>query len=130
MVLIYSRDTDDFVNNVIDYLRVEFARIGDREEILLDDIDLKKSEFIISNMYNSSANLFKIKSVWYNGGIAKTNGNVYENKLYQSLVESFLHKKKHKKLGKNIKSFLKSKTVTFCPKNRKIVFYKITNIAL
>jgi len=105
MVLIYSRDTDDFVNNVINYLKIEFARIGDREEISLDDIDLLKSEFIISNKYNSGVNLFKVKSIWYNGGIAKADGSIYENKLYQSLVESFLEKNKHKSLGKNISHF-------------------------
>lgn len=39
MVLIYSKDVDEFVNQVIDCLDCEFIRIGETDPITIEAID-------------------------------------------------------------------------------------------
>lgn len=106
MILIYSRDTDSFVNDVVDYLEKDsFVRVGDREKVQINKININKAEFIISNTFDKEINLFDISSIWFNGGVPQVEGNIYEKDLYKCLFESFLDKKDCFKLGKTYLGF-------------------------
>jgi hypothetical protein len=106
MILIYSRDTDSFVNDVVDYLEKDsFVRVGDREKVQIDKININKAEFIISNIFDKEINLFDISSIWFNGGVPQVEGNIYEKDLYKCLFESFLDKNDCFKLGKTYLDF-------------------------
>lgn len=58
MIIIYSRASDNFVNKVIDCLDEKFARICDRDPILIKEISLEKGKmnFIIQNTFSDSIN--------------------------------------------------------------------------
>ena len=45
MVLIYSKDVDDFVNNVIDYLNVDFFRIGEHDKVAIESMNFSNELF-------------------------------------------------------------------------------------
>ncbi len=67
MVLIYSKDVDDFVNQVIDCLEDDFIRIGEYDKMIIEAMDFsnENSSYIIKSDYFESINLEKIHSVWY-----------------------------------------------------------------
>ncbi len=102
MILIYSRDTDDFVNDVIDCLNTDLIRIGDRDPILIEKVGLNKSTdiFLVENDNMSLTDLIDVNSIWFNGGVANTNGSDYENKCYINLIDSFLSYHPSLKLGR------------------------------
>lgn len=107
MIVIYSKDVDDFVNQVIDELDEEFVRIGETDEVILEEMDFsnESSSYKISGNYFESVNLDKIKSIWFNGGCIYSVGDDYENKCYEVLNDSFLIHKSVKKIGKRIADF-------------------------
>ena len=107
MVLIYSKDVDDFVNQVIDCLEDDFIRIGETDKIIIEEMDFnnESSSYIIKSDYSESINLEKIQSVWFNGGCIVTKGSDYENKCYEILNDSFIIQKSVKKIGKRIADF-------------------------
>ena len=53
MVLIYSKDVDDFVNNVIDYLNIDFFRIGEFDKVEIESMNFsnESSSYILKNEY-------------------------------------------------------------------------------
>lgn len=82
MILIYSKDVDDFVNDVIDCLDDDFVRIGESEKATIQTMDFsnEKSSYTIKTDYLENIELEKIKSVWFNGGCINSTGSNYENK--------------------------------------------------
>lgn len=103
MILIYSKDVDDFVNQVIDCLDEDFIRIGgSSDEMLVDDIHINdnKINFKIHNKFFPPYNVEKVKCIWFNGGYVHTDGNNYENECYEMLVNSFLNHKDSYKIGR------------------------------
>jgi hypothetical protein len=101
MVLIYSKDVDDFVNEVIDFLDVDFIRIGENDKILIENLRINNEiTFRIKGDYFSSFNIQELESVWFNGGYASTIGDEYENECYRMLTNSFLSYNFIKKIGR------------------------------
>lgn len=106
MILIYSKDVDEFVNQVIDYLDEEFIRIGNRDIIEIDEIaSANDPEFRVRSNYFEAANFRQCKSVWFNGGGVKGFGTSYENQCYQSLIDSYLTYLPIKKIGRIYNEF-------------------------
>ena len=107
MILFYSRDTDDLVNQVIDCLDENFTRIGDKDKIFIEHIisDNNETVFNISNSYFKDFNIESVTSIWYNGGGASTDGSFYENECYVLLVESLLNNLSVKKIGRSIEKY-------------------------
>ena len=107
MILIYSRDADHFVNEVIDYLEEDYIRIGDLDKMYIEDLNIAPNGVIfnIKGEFFNAIDLNRVKTIWFNGGSANTLGSKYENDSYSLLVNSFLHKKEVKKIGRLINSF-------------------------
>ena len=107
MVLIYSKDVDDFVNNVIDCLNNDFVRIGESDKVIIDAMDFsnENSSYLLKTNYLENIELEKIKSVWFNGGCINSRGNDYEDKCYEILNDAFILQKSIKKIGKRIADF-------------------------
>jgi len=70
MLLIYSKNADDFVNEVIDCLNIDFIRIGDREEILIDEICINdvNDTFKVSGEFIDNMDIEGVKVIWYLDG--------------------------------------------------------------
>lgn len=102
MILIYSKDVDDFVNEVIDYLNEDYSRIGTYDSMTIEEIGLNNlaKDFKIKTKYENIVNLDEIKSIWFNGGYARTNGSEYENECYEVLINSYLSQKQVYKIGR------------------------------
>lgn len=102
MILIYSKNVDDFVNQVIDYLDDDFIRIGDRDKMFIEEISIDHNQrhFKISNEFTDFIDIEKLDAIWFNGGFANTNGNEYENECYSMLFNSFLNGKKSNNTGR------------------------------
>lgn len=107
MILIYSKDIDDFVNNVMDCLDEDFVRIGEFDKVTIEAMDFsnEKSSYVIKTGYLENIELQKIKSIWFNGGGINSGGTDYENKCYEVLNDAFLTQKSIKKIGKRIADF-------------------------
>ena len=107
MVLIYSKDVDDFVNNVIDFLNVDFFRIGESDKVEIESMNFsnENSSYILKNEYLKNIELEKIRSIWFNGGCINSGTDVYENKCYEVLNDAFVLQKSIKKIGKKIADF-------------------------
>jgi hypothetical protein len=107
MILIYSKDIDDFVNNVIDCLNVDFVRIGESEKVTIEVMDYsnESNSYIFKNNYLENAELEKIQSVWFNGGCITSGSDDYENKCYEVLNDAYISQKPIKKIGKRVADF-------------------------
>lgn len=107
MILIYSKDVDDFVNQVIDCLDDDFVRISESDAIIIEEMNFsnESNSYIIKNDYLKSINLEKIQSVWFNGGCVSSVGSDYENKCYEILNDAFILQKETYKIGKRIADF-------------------------
>lgn len=107
MILIYSKDVDDFVNNVIDCLEGDFIRIGEYDKATIKAMDFSnaKSSYILKTDYLENVELEKIKSVWFNGGCVNSGGSIYEDKCYEVLNDAFISQKSIKKIGRRIPDF-------------------------
>jgi hypothetical protein len=92
MILIYSKDVDDFVNNVIDCLDVDFVRIGESEKVVIETMDFsnENSSYTLKTEYLENIELEKIQSVWFNGGCINSGSSDYENKCYEVLNDAFI----------------------------------------
>ena len=106
MILIYSKDVDDFVNNVIDCLDEDFIRIGESDKITIEAMDFsnEKSSYTLKTNYLENVELEKIQSVWFNGGCINSEGNDYEDKCYEVLNDAFIIQKSIKKMGKELQT--------------------------
>jgi hypothetical protein len=107
MVLIYSKDVDDFVNDVIDCLNVDFIRISESDKILIEEMDFsnENSSYLVNGNYFESVDFEKIKSVWFNGGVISSENDDYEDKCYEILNDGYLLQKTTKRIGKRIADF-------------------------
>lgn len=107
MILIYGKDIDDFVNQVIDCLNQDFIRMSesDKTEIIAMNFSPGESSYLIKNAFLKSVDLEKIRSVWFNGGCVSCKGDEYENKCYEVLNDAFILQKSIKKIGKRIADF-------------------------
>lgn len=107
MILIYTKDVDDFVNNVIDYLDTDFVRIGEVDRAIIEEIDIsnKKSSYLLRNDFIENVQLENIKAIWFNGGCINSGTDSYENKCYEVLNDAFILQKSIKKIGKRIADF-------------------------
>lgn len=107
MILIYSKDVDDFVNNVIDYFDEDFIRIGESDKVTIQSMDFsnEKSSYVLKTDYLSDIELEKIQSIWFNGGGINSAGGDYEDKCYEVLNDAYLQQKSIKKIGRRIADF-------------------------
>ncbi|WP_339834968.1 hypothetical protein [uncultured Flavobacterium sp.] len=107
MILIYSKDVDDFVNDVINCLDEEFVRFSESDKININEMEFscENSSYIIRNNYSENIDLENIKSIWFNGGGVSSSGDEYENKCYEVLNDSYLLQKETYKLGKRFADF-------------------------
>ncbi|TPG42019.1 hypothetical protein [Flavobacterium pectinovorum] len=107
MILIYSKDVDDFVNNVMDCLDEDFVRIGESDKVSIEAMDFsnEKSSYVLKTGYLENIELEKIQSIWFNGGCINSGGSDYENKCYEVLNDAFMLQKSIKKIGKRIADF-------------------------
>ncbi|VXC32402.1 conserved hypothetical protein [Flavobacterium sp. 9AF] len=102
MILIYSKDVDDFVNQVIDCLDEDFIRFSESDKINIDELNFsnQKDVYTITNKYVTNKNLEEIKSIWFNGGAVGSRYDFYEDKCYEVLTDAYLMQKSTYKLGK------------------------------
>lgn len=107
MILVYSKDVDDFVNNVIDCLEGDFIRIGEADKVTVAAMDFsnEESSYTLKTEYLENAELEKIKSVWFNGGGINSGSSDYEIKCYEVLNDAFILQKPIKKVGRRIADF-------------------------
>lgn len=107
MILIYSKDVDDFVNNVIDCLDEDFIRIGESDKVTIDAMNFnnESNSYTLETEYLGSIELEKAQSVWFNGGCINSGGSTYEDKCYEVLNDSYLLQKSVKKIGRRIADF-------------------------
>ncbi|THD31237.1 MAG: hypothetical protein DI588_12660 [Flavobacterium johnsoniae] len=107
MILIYSKDVDDFVNQVIDCLERGFVRFSEYDKININVMEFSNEidSYVVENDYIESIDLKKIKSVWFNGGVVASTGDEYENKCYEVLNDAYLLNNSIYKLGKRIADF-------------------------
>lgn len=107
MIVIYSKDVDDFVNNVIDYLDTNFIRIAESDKTSIESMNFsnENSSYIIKTDYVENIELENVKSVWFNGGCINSGGGDYENKCHEILNDAFILQKSIKKIGKRIADF-------------------------
>ncbi|WP_432671781.1 hypothetical protein [Flavobacterium sp. SM2513] len=89
MILIYSKDVDDFVNQVIDCLDEDFIRFSESDKIKIGEMNFSNlnSSYIFKNDYFDCINLECVKSIWFNGGgtadIVTEDLRLIERLLYQ-----------------------------------------------
>ncbi|WP_313805983.1 hypothetical protein [Flavobacterium sp.] len=107
MILIYSKDVDDFVNQVIDCVDDEFIRFSEFDKIEISKMEFcnESSSYFVNNEYIKNVDLEKIKSIWFNGGVVNSFGDEYEDKCYEILNDAFLLQKPVYKLGDRISDF-------------------------
>ncbi|WP_166961527.1 ATP-grasp domain-containing protein [Yeosuana marina] len=106
MILIYSKDVDDFVNQVIDNLGVNFIRVGSRDTTKISQININSEIFfLINNDFYEIENISEVKTIWFNGGKINTNSSVFETNCYQSLIDSFLSNLEVPKTGRLYSDF-------------------------
>lgn len=107
MILIYSKDVDDFINNVIDCLDEDFIRIGESDKVTIEAMSFsnENSSYKVKTDYLENIELEKIHCVWFNGGGINSGSTDYENKCYEILNDAFLLQKSTKKIGKRIADF-------------------------
>jgi len=107
MILIYSKDVDDFVNDVIDCLDQDFIRIGESDKVTIDGMNFsnESSSYILKTPYLENIELEEIKSVWFNGGCINSGESDYEDKCYEVLNDAFVLQKPVKKIGRRIADF-------------------------
>ena len=107
MILIYSKDVDDFVNDVIDCLEGDFIRIGEADKAIIAAMDFSNDEssYTLKTEYLENTELEKIKSVWFNGGGINSRTSDYEIKCYEVLNDAFVLQKPIKKVGRRIADF-------------------------
>ncbi len=114
MIIIYSKQKDEFVNEVIDYLQNEpFFRIskGNGFEYISSILEIQSkgnSSSLIKNSYTKAIDIQKLNSVWFNGGSLnlsndhRGNTNELNELLFQNLnliIEGILGAGKTKKIG-------------------------------
>ena len=102
MILIYSKEIDDFVNNVIDCLKKDYIRIGETDLTSFENFELNKHklEFNFNSCYFNNQNLNEIQYIWFNGGYVGLEGSYYENSCFATIINSFLNYKLVPKIGR------------------------------
>lgn len=93
MILIYFKQNDEFVNDVIDYLsNYSFIRISKGNDIeYVESIfeTQKNNSSLIKNKFTQVNDFQKIKSAWFNGGFADlTDASNNTPELNQLLLQN------------------------------------------
>jgi hypothetical protein len=107
-VLIYSKKSDAFVNNTIDWIGVDSViRIGADMgfEVTGFKITEENKEAVLATQY-AETRLDEIDSVWYNGGVVDNHNNhnsielnVFLNQNLELITDSLLHQNDKKSIG-------------------------------
>jgi len=107
MILFYSKDVDDFVNEVIDCIDDEFIRFSEFDKIVIDNMEYsnQNNSYIVSSQYVKNIDLERVKSIWFNGGVVNSLGDEYENKCYEILNDAYLLQKETYKIGTRLAEF-------------------------
>jgi hypothetical protein len=107
MILIYSKDVDDFVNEVIDCINDEFIRFSEFDKIVIDNMEYsnQNNSYIVSSQYIKNIDLERVTSIWFNGGVVNSLGDEYENKCYEILNDAYLLQKETYKIGTRLAEF-------------------------
>lgn len=107
MILIYSKDVDDFVNQVVDCIDNDFIRFSEFDRIVINSMEFcdNTSSYLICSEYVKSVDLEKIKCIWFNGGVISSFGDEYEDKCYEILNDSYLLQKEAYKIGTRLADF-------------------------
>ncbi|UZO81890.1 hypothetical protein NBT05_05345 [Aquimarina sp. ERC-38] len=101
MIILYCKESDQFINDVINWIDDSYVRIGERELINISEFNiLENNVFIkVQTPFISCTLSDDVSSIWINGG------NIYklQNKLISQsqkiIFESFVNTKKIKKIG-------------------------------
>ncbi|CAM1364317.1 conserved hypothetical protein [Tenacibaculum xiamenense] len=112
MILIYSKQKDEFVNDVIDCLmNYSFFRISQGNGFVYVESVFKahsENHSLIKNKFSEEIDIQKITSIWFNGGAIDLNDSYKNNSselnqlLFQNLniiIDGVLEAKKIKKIG-------------------------------
>lgn len=107
MILIYSKDVDDFINIVIDFLNVKFIRINESNLVQVEQISFENTSenFRVKTDYCDEINFQDINAIWFNGGGIRGVGSLYERKCFEVLFDSYLLQKRVYKLGSRYSDF-------------------------
>lgn len=107
MILIYSKDVDDFINDVIDFLNSQFVRINESNTVQVDEISFSNESgtFKVKTDYRNGINFEEVKAIWFNGGGINSVGDLYEKKCLETVFDAYLLQKSVFKLGKRYADF-------------------------
>ncbi len=107
MILIYSKDVDDFVNQVVDCLGTNFIRFNETDKVEIDKMEFsnENGSYLVNTTYKKNIEIEKLKSIWFNGGGLNSFGGNYEDKCYEILNDAYLLQKTVYKLGKRTSDF-------------------------
>ena len=108
MILLYTKESDDFINKVINWLEVDFIRIGERDpvEILNFILNENRLEINIKTPFIQNELSDQVLGLWINGGNLKSGNNLIENKYTNFIFESYLKSLNVKnKIGRLISKF-------------------------
>ena len=95
MIVIYAKQRDEFVNNVIDYLQnVPFFRISNGNGFEYISSIFEKQSFnssLIKNRFVKTIDIEKLDSIWFNGGMINLDNNHLKNskELNELLFQNF-----------------------------------------
>lgn len=89
MILIYSKDVDDFVNNVIDCLDEDFIRIGESDKVTIEAMSFS-NEISSYTLIFRKCRAGKIKSIWHNDGDSYTLAGGYSSSKLGKINQAFL----------------------------------------
>lgn len=126
MIIIFAKELDFFVKNVIDWLDgIPYMIISTNSGLITKSseiIDEKRPLVSLSNQYTLGCSSLDINSIWFNGGITTNpEQNLWEQLIQKSLIEGFFAKSEAKTIGdlKNnystnkIQNLLSAKSVGF-----------------
>lgn len=107
-VLIYSKKSDEFVNNVIDWIGSDYVfRIGADTGFEITDFKITEENIkaVLATRYAKIC-LDEVNSVWYNGGIVDNHNNhnsvelnMFLNQNLELITDSLLRQKDKKSIG-------------------------------
>ena len=115
MIIIYSKETDQFVTDVINCLDdSEYFRIGKNNCFEVVDFNLMDSNFKFRNNFNSCVSSKEVEFVWFNGGSIggneKSELDFYQLKTEKEILDGFLSAERIRSFG-NLENIKKSNKI-------------------